>query len=813
MELFDYEKKHLDFVRETLGECVVLLKSDGNFPLDKPCKIVAYGNGVRKTIKGGTGSGEVNSRYFINIEDGLKNNGFELKSTFWSDTYERLYVEPRKKFINKLKAEARQKKILSFVYSMGKPMPEFEHDIPLDGEGDVAIYVLARISGEGNDRSPIEGDVKLTKSEIRDILFLNEKYEKFMLVINTGGVVDLSPVKDVKNILLLSQLGVDTGNALCDILLGKTNPSGKLTTTWSAWEDYCKQGTFGDHNDTYYNEGIYVGYRYFDTVGKKALFPFGYGLSYTSFKIDNYDVNLNGFTINVSCNVENTGNYPGKEVVQVYLSSPVGKLDKPYQELAGYTKTKLLQSNEKDNVNISFDIRDFTSFDEERCAYILEAGKYLIRVGNSSVNTSIEAVIELDKEVIVRQVKSCCGDPGFKDYRPEINYKNEAIDNVKVLKLDSSKFVTEVINYDHEYEIDDEVKKLSDDELLLASIGGFNPKGGLTSIIGSASSIVPGAAGELSGVYKKLNVKPLIMADGPAGLRITPEYYRDSKGVHGLGQSFIPENVLELMPRFLSAILRLFTGKKKAPDNVKIEYQYCTAIPIGSAIAQSFNDKLAQEYGDIVGDEMERFNIDLWLAPALNIHRSILCGRNFEYFSEDPLISGKMAAAITRGVQAHSGKCTTIKHYAVNNQENNRYGSNSRVSQRALREIYLKGFEICIRESKPLALMTSYNLLNGIHTAESRDLIEDILRREYGYESIVMTDWFAAGGLLFSRNNIYPNIKPENVAAAGGDLFMPGSKNDFKKMKKGLNNGSLTREQLMINVTRVYRLAKQISKI
>jgi len=215
--------------------------------------------------------------------------------------------------------------------------------------------------------------------------------------------------------------------------------------------------------------------------------------------------------------------------------------------------------------------------------------------------------------------------------------------------------------------------------------------------------------------------------------------------------------------------------------------------------------------GDIVGTEMQMFNVQLWLAPALNIHRSILCGRNFEYFSEDPLISGKMAAALTKGVQAHPGCGTTNKHYAANNQETNRYGCSSNVSERAMREIYLKGFGICVRESQPKAVMTSYNLLNGVHTAERRDLIEDILRCEFGFKGIVMTDWVIASGILNSKEDIYPRVTPCLTAAAGSDLFMPGSTKDHENMLEGLASGKLTREQLQINASRVYRMGRELS--
>ena len=243
---------------------------------------------------------------------------------------------------------------------------------------------------------------------------------------------------------------------------------------------------------------------------------------------------------------------------------------------------------------------------------------------------------------------------------------------------------------------------------------------------------------------------------------------------------------------------------------VSVEYQYCTALPIGTALAQSWNVELAEGCGDIVGSEMERFGVHFWLAPVLNIHRSILCGRNFEYFSEDPLIGGKMAAALTRGVQKHPGCGTTIKHYCANNQETNRYTNNSLVSERALREIYLKGFGICVKESQPCAVMTSYNLLNGEHTSERRDLIEDYLRSENGYRGIVMTDWIVSM-MPVDKASTHRKPKASLIAAAGSELVMPGGKDDYKDMLEGLKNSKLTRGQLEVNATRLLRVARQLN--
>ena len=804
MQLLDYERKHLASLRPVLAECTVLLRNDGSFPLKSPCPIAAFGNGVRRTIKGGKGSGEVNSRFYVNVEDGLEEAGFKVITKNWLDAYDKARLEARKRFITSAKKEAHRHHQIAAVYCMGMTMAEPEHDLALETDNnqivDTAIFVLSRDSGEGNDRKPVKGDVLLTDSERRDILKLNETYERFMLVLNTGGPVDLSGLEGVKNILVLSQLGVETGSALSDILLGRQNPSGKLATTWTAWEDYPAVGNFGDNNDTDYREGIYVGYRYLDSIGKKALYPFGFGLSYSSFKIDPQPVELLGSIVTVSATVSNTGKYAGKEVVQVYVSCPQGKLDKPYQDLAGFAKTSLLESGASEAIEVRFDLRDIASYDEEKTSFVLEKGSYIIRVGNSSVHTMPVAVVQLDEDAVVTKVRNCCGKPEFKDWRPEQAPEHEVPSFIPSLSLKASDIETETVSYERTYPIDDEVAKLTDDQLATANVGGND------------NTLVAGAVGFSTPQLKEQGFRTIVMADGPAGLRLTPLFYRDQKGLHSCnGTSSHSENFTEFLP----GIVKWFMKKKlnkKAPKDAEVESQWCTAIPIGTAIAQSWSTDFARFCGDIVGDEMERFKINLWLAPALNIHRSILCGRNFEYFSEDPLISGKMAGAITLGVQTHPGCGTTIKHFATNNQETNRYGNSSNVSERALREIYVKGFGIAVRESQPKAVMSSYNLLNGKHTAESGDLIENILRCEFGFKGIVMTDWWIADFFTHCKDDIHPMVQPKLTAAAGSDIFMPGRRKDHESMMEGLKDGSVSRTQLQINATRVYRMAKELCK-
>ena len=802
-----YEKKHIEMIRPYLSECCVLLNNDHEFPLDGPCRIACAGSGVVDTVKGGTGSGEVNSRYFVSVEEALVDSGFIITNRGWHDKYKVFLDDAKKKFRKDIKETAKKDKVNVLVASMGKVLKAPEYDIELDYTADAAIYVLSRISGEGNDRVDEKGDFRLTDSEVRDILALNSAYRKFMLIINAGGPVDLSPVMEVGNILVISQLGVETGYAVSDILLGEADPSGKLATTWARYEDYSHEGDFAEKDDTLYREGIYVGYRYFDAAEKKPLFPFGYGLSYTEFSIEDEDAVADHEHISVSATVRNTGGYPGKEVVQCYLKTPSGRLDKEEKGLAGFAKTSLLAPGDEEEVRIDFDITDFASFYEEESAYILERGEYIVFVGNSSENILPAKKLLLTDDVIVRRVKRQFGDTGFTDYENMRESHEDEYDALTCI-LDLSNVVTEEVSYEGHGispDVSDSdlklLESLTDEELALLNVGAFDPRGALISVVGDSATSVAGAAGETTSAFKEKGIRNLILADGPAGLRIAREYYVDKKGAHAIG-SVIPESVLDFLPGIIKWFM---TRKPRLRKGVELKRQYTTNIPIATAVAQSWNLDFAEMLGDIVGSELEKFGVDVWLAPALNIHRNVLCGRNFEYFSEDPLVSGKFAAALTKGVQSH-GKAVTLKHYAVNNQETNRYANNSVVSERALREIYLKGFQICVREAGPKAFMTSYNLLNGIHTCESKELVHNILRCEFGFSGLIMTDW-VVGQSMLTHNAKYTVPNAAKTAAADHSLFMPGSRRDYEEILQGLKDGTVTREKLIENAS--YLIALQ----
>lgn len=413
----EYEKRHLNLLREHLAECTVLLKSNGDFPLDAPCEIALFGNAARRTIRGGTGSGEVNSRFSITVEEGLRNAGFTITTKDWLDSYDNVYKEAKDRFLAEIRARARKNHRPAIMDAMGETVPEPEHHLPLEGAGDVAVYVLGRISGEGTDRKPIAGDVLLNETEKRDILRLHSMYKKFILVLNVGGPVDLSSVDEVENILVLSQLGVETGTAVADLLLGKTYPSGKLATTWTDWTDYPSI-EFGEKDNTRYMEGVYVGYRYFDSFGVTARYPFGFGLGYTQFSIVDQGIFLEGETVGIQCDVTNSGGFAGKEVVQIYVSVPSGQLEQPYQTLAAWVKTEELAPGETQMLSVRFAMSELASYDAVNERYILEQGNYIIRVGNSSVHTQVCGMIRVKDTVVVREVRSCLGTIDFEEWKP-----------------------------------------------------------------------------------------------------------------------------------------------------------------------------------------------------------------------------------------------------------------------------------------------------------------------------------------------------------------------------------------------------------
>lgn len=782
-EMQIHEIEHAKIVRDNAAECTLFLKRNGDFPV-QPCKVNLYGSGARRTVKGGKGSGDVNTRYTVSIEEGLKNAGFEIMTSAWLDEYDRVVKEWSDNYYEQLKKEAEALGTFVEALLMFRPKPPIVYDIPLGGNGELNIYVVARDSTEGMDRQAIEGDYYLLKNEVRDILELARRNEKILLVLNVGGVVDLSPVKDaVGNILLLSQLGAETGNVFADILTGKSIPSGKLTATWAKkLSDYPSSNCFGTQTEVDYKEGIFVGYRYFDTFGVSTQFPFGFGLGYTDFSFSPVDFRVGGNEIVVSVDVKNIGNYRGKETLQAYCSLD-GKKDAPLRTLVAFQKTRELLPGEYERISLTIKAEDLVHYDRESGTSVLPKGKYFIYIGNNIENTvcaccvhiaenvtrqTVHRLKGIDVETLESPIHMCSDSPllGEKQFAPVFAVRGRK-----------------------KHSVCEAVKEMPEEKLVSMCIGVFNDMT-LRNNIGNSGKKVAGAAGE---TYSDENIRPLVLADGPAGLRLSQSYRLSESGeVTALDNPMA--GILPDAPKTVA------TGKD-------VCYQYCTAIPIGTALAQSWNSELCQAMGDVVGKEMQLFGVDIWLAPAFNIQRNPLCGRNFEYYSEDPYLSGMIAAAVTKGVQQNEGRCVTIKHFCCNNQETDRTFSSSNMSERTLREIYLKGFEVCIREAAPKALMTSYNLLNGIHTANSEDVLLRVLREEWEYDGLVMTDWLATGGMGTGAK--YGPATSCGCIAAQNDLIMPGREEDREDIVQALKNGELTRGQLEICADRIYRLAAQ----
>ena len=831
-----WELEHRKVARRAAAEGIVLLKNEDHIlPLKAGSKVALYGAGAGRTIKGGTGSGDVNERERVSVFQGMKNAGFQVTTEAWIESYDQIYENARqewKRSILSKTGEGADTMDFFTVYSTtpfkmpaGDPIQK-----PAEGEDtENAIYVLSRIAGEGSDRTADKGDYDLSEEEHQMLADICAYYKNVVVVINAGAQVDLSFMDEFRNIralLVIVQPGMEGGNAFADILSGKVNPSGKLADTWAyKYEDYPSSEKFSHNNGNVetelYDEGIYVGYRYFDTFEVPVRYGFGYGLSYTDFEITGCALKaVSAEKIRVTATVRNTGNVSGKEVVQVYASLPGGILEKEAHRLAAYAKTNELKPGEAQEVTMEVKMDGLTSYDEKRAAWILESGFYGIWVGNSLASAKLCGGIKLDQEVIRRQVRNLFP---LKQELEEISQEASKTakraaaaaqqakeEELTVLNIRGADIATETVEYKknadlYEKEAMDFVNTLSEEDLIDLAAG--DPGKAQGGNLGAAGISVPGSAGETHRCAVDKGLASIVLADGPAGLRLSQKCFRDENGIHSLG-STMPETMQNLLTEDERAYMNSMIPQPG--EDSEIFEQYATAIPIGTAIAQSWNPLLAERCGDIVGSEMERFGIHLWLAPALNTHRSIRCGRNYEYFSEDPLISGVFAAALTKGVQSHPGCGVTIKHFAANNQETNRYNNNSIVSERALREIYLKGFEICVRLAQPKALMTSYNLLNGKHTSEHRELLEDVLRCEFEFDGIVMTDWVTSSDIL-SADAKYPAPEAYKVALAGNNLFMPGSQQEIDNLTAALKNGHITREELIKNATRICRMAVELA--
>ena len=809
-EIQSWEIEHRKTARRAAAEGIVLLKNEDHIlPLKQGSSVAIYGAGAGKTIKGGTGSGDVNERENVSVFQGMKNAGFHVTNEAWIESYEKIYDKARQDWKDDILSRTGEGadtmdffavySTTPFVMPAGDPITK-----PADGENtDTAVYVLSRVAGEGADRNVDKGDYYLNDEEYQMLADICEYYRDVIVVINAGAQVDLSFMDEFSNIkalLSIVQPGMEGGNALADIMSGKVNPSGKLTDSWAyKFEDYPNADTFSHNNgnvDTeVYEEGIYVGYRYFDTFGVPVRYGFGFGLSYTEFEISDYCLeNVSAEKITVSATIKNTGKVSGKEVVQIYVSLPGGILEKEARRMCAYTKTSELKPGESEKVSLVIDMDQLTSYDEKRAAWILEGGFYGIWAGNSLASAKLCAGVKLDKEVISCQVKNLfplkqkleekTQEAGKTSAREKEAEQLASAENIMVAELHADDFKTKIIDYKknkalYEKEAKEFVDTLSEEELIDLAAG--DPGKAQGGNLGAAGISVPGSAGETHRCAIDKGLASIVLADGPAGLRLMKYYHVNNGSIVSMPFEFSLEGGL------------FYDDSKELPG--ERYYQYCTAIPVGTLLAQTWNQKLIREVGAMIGTEMEYFGVTLWLAPGMNIHRNPLCGRNFEYYSEDPYVSGSIAAAMTEGVQSNYGCGTTIKHFACNNQEDNRMGSDSVVSERALRELYLKGFEIAIKEAQPMSIMTSYNLINGVHAANNYDLCTETARNEWGFKGMIMTDW--------TTTEHGDNCTASGCMRAGNDLVMPGCFGDHDNMYRELEAGTLDIEDLKACIARL----------
>lgn len=761
---------------------MVLLKNEGEtLPLTaKVTKAAVFGIGQTHTFKGGTGSGDVNNRETISILQGLKENAaFHI-----DESLEAVYKQ--------------WGQLHPAVYEYAVCKTSCYEELPVDwvdwenaAKNDVAIMVISHTSGEDSDRKLIRGDYYLSEGEAVLIKKIHEMFSKTIVLINTSSVIDLKEVEpNCEAILYISMPGQEGGHAVADILCGNATPSGKLTDTWAVnWREYPSSLCFGDirrngnwnyrtHGrtaeggveQTYveYQEGIYNGYRYFNTFGVRPAYSFGFGLSYTEFSHQITEFSYASGNVTVSCSVKNCGDsYCGREVIQVYVSAPDGILEKPFKELKGFAKTGLLAPGEEEILSIKIDGKSLASYDAQRNCWILEAGYYDVYVGNSLESSSYVSSVEVKKEICVSRNRSLAG---IRHPFPLLSKSMDGISRpepdrkgMEIYEIKQEDITTQVHRYtlpseriaiqqekgvmwqdvmDGKAALQEFVAQMDVDTMaeLVCGIGMEMFKLNAEFVIGNLDKgLVPGCAG-MTRENQKYGIPPMILADGPAGLRIHREVKDECGAV--------------------------------------VMHQNCTAYPVGTLLASSWDEELLYQVGESVGEEMRLFGVDLWLAPGMNIHRNPLCGRNFEYYSEDPLLTGRMAAAITRGVQSR-GVGVTIKHLAANNQEDLRANSDSRVDERTLREIYLQAFAIAIREAQPWAVMTSYNDINGVPAADNFDLCTGFVKDECGHKGLIMTDWGA--GLAQSALAI----------AAGNDMIQPGGTDVKRSITAWCDKGML----------------------
>ena len=765
---FDW-KEYASVARAAAAEgCVLLRNEEKALPVKEGEKVSVFGRSQFNYFKSGTGSGGmVNTPYEVSILDALKEEKIELNIALMQIYEEWIEEHPFDKGQGWANEPWCQEEM------------ELTEKMVSDASAcsDIALVIIGRTAGEDRDNYAGEGSYLLTEKEENMLKLVCESFSRVAVILNVGNIIDMKFVKKYapQAVMYVWQGGIEGGHGVADVLMGRVAPSGHLTDTIAYdIEDYPSTKDFGDANKNYYTEDIYVGYRYFEIAAKdKVMYPFGYGLSYTTFSQEVVAAEQNGDTVTLTVNVKNTGDVAGKDVVQVYYQPAQGSLCKPVRNLVRFAKTKELQSGEEQNLTLTFDIKEMASFDDSGVtgypnSYVLETGDYIVYAGADVREAKAAMTVNLPQLRVVEQLQEACApveafDRLVLQVNPDgtVTEKKEAAPLRKIdLKQRIADNRPQALEYtgDKGYRFADVMQgkvtkeeflaQLSDEDLICMARGE-----GMCS-----SKVTPGIAGSFGGVtvsLEKFGMPVGGCADGPSGIRMD-------------------------------------CGTKAFLN------------PNGTLLACTFNLDLVEELYQWEGMELLLNKIDTLLGPGMNIHRNPLNGRNFEYFSEDPYMTGKMAAAMLKGM-AKYGVTGTVKHYAGNNQEFSRHAVDAVVSQRALREIYLKGYEIAVKEGKAYSVMTAYNPVNGIWTASNYDLVSTILRNEWGFDGLVMTDWWAK---MNDDKGDEPHIrKISMMIRAQNDVFMVVSEAAENPLKDdaadALAEGRITRGELVRNASNI----------
>lgn len=794
-------------------ESIVLLKNEAQtLPFSRGQRIALFGRCQIDTIYSGNGSGAAHGAKGKNILEECERYGIcaepELKA-YYQNRMEQETREKKEDFDWSDLGQVVPSGIMYEIFARyHAPMAEYEiAEEQLDKARsftDTALFVIGRNSGGEECDRHLDEDYYLTDTEKRLAEQVCSRFPRVVLVLNINGLIDLSwteRYENIRSILFIGIPGEEGAEALARILMGDVNPSGKLSVSIARqYEDYpsAKHFTWNkDHPEelltyesygldaaengsrgyakspvTVYWEGIYAGYRYFDIFGKEPLFPFGYGLSYSVFEMETRAVKKERNGIMVEVSVKNTGHVPGKETVQLYLHAGNTRNTHAAQELKGFEKTKLLAPQEAETVNILVPFREFAHYDETAAAYLIEQGTYGLNIGCSSRNTELAALVTVKEEILIEQCENHLGiqpcNTGKLTFLSAERRTEEDIPCAWELVL--AKEDVEQSGHGHHSETkNDKVKRLSVEQLAAMCVG-YGPGTPFSAFgDGSDPETVFDACGE-----------PLTTNSHPAGINgyvspailkedIQSVFYKD--GPAGIGE---------------------------------------TAWPTEMLTACAFNRELWYQFGNAVGEECERQQVDIWLAPAVNLHRNPMGGRSFEYFSEDPYLTGVCACEVAKGVQENHPVLVCPKHFAVNEQETYRRGNakknydavDSIIQERAAREIYLKPFEMLVKDAHISCVMTSFNKINGVFSGGNKDLCTRILRDEWGFDGVVVTDW----------GDMDVAVDGADAVAAGNDIVMPGGPPVIAQIMKGFGEGRVTRSDMERAVGNLLKMAEKVQK-